>query len=350
MIMQKVMYLLAVITAGYVFDLLDIPAGWLLGSLITGMVCGIFVNKYTFKRISFKVALSFVGANISLLLTISTLKMVHHLVLPLFVTIIVTITAGFLFGILLFKKTQDVDKITAFFCCIPGGASEIIGISGQYGADDRLVAAFHTVLITFFTISIPLIVGYLHPMMEKPVAEHIGTNFNAWTILFFVIVMMITLLLDRTFNVPGGTLVFSILTGFLLAEFIFDVGQVPGFVAGIGQALIGAFVGIRFDKDVLRSLWKVGPITIMIITMFFTLTLVTAQIFKLITNIPYAESLISTVPAGAAEMSVTAAALNVNPTIVASLHIIRVISLFLALPFLLKIFMYLNKEYQKKNV
>ena len=144
MIMQKVLYLLAAITAGYVFDLLDIPAGWLLGSLIAGMVCGIFINKYTFKRISFKVALSFVGANISLLLTISTLKMVHHLVLPPFVTIILTITAGFLFGILLFKKTQDVDKITAFFCCIPGGASEIIGISGQYGADDRLVAAFHS--------------------------------------------------------------------------------------------------------------------------------------------------------------------------------------------------------------
>lgn len=344
------MYIITAIIVGFICNQLNIPAGWLLGSLMTGIICGVFIKGFSFERRLFKIALSFVGANISLLLTWSTLKMIQHLILPLMITIIITITAGFLFGMLLFKKSNEMDKITAFFCCIPGGASEIIGISGQYGADDRLVAAFHTVRITFFTISIPLIVSLLHPIMEKPISEQITTSINGWTILFFIIVMVATLLLDRTFNIPGGTLIFSILIGFLITEFVIDVEQVPRLFTGIGQAMIGALVGIRFDKVVLKRLWKVGSVTIMIISLFFILTLCTAFIFKVLTDIPYATSLISTVPAGAAEMSVTAVALEVNPTIVASLHIIRVISLFLTLPFLLKIFMYVNKEELEEKV
>ena len=343
---QKVSYLLIAILMGFMFNQLHIPAGWLLGALITGIIWGVFVTQLSFQRMSFKIALAFIGANISMLLTLSTLQMIHHYLVPLFLTIILTIVAGLLFGVLLYKKTKEMDKITAFFCCIPGGASEIIGISGQYDADDRLVAAFHTVRITFFTISIPLIVGYLHPTMENQLVEQNITVFNGWTIIFFVLVMSITLLLDRQFNIPGGTLLFSIFTGFLVTEFAFDVEQVPSFVAGIGQAMIGAFVGIRFDRDVLKRLLKVGPITIVIITMFFLFTLASAWVFHIWTQIPYATSLISTVPAGAAEMSVTAVALDVNPTIVASLHIIRLISLFLLLPLLLKIFTTLNKEYQ----
>lgn len=347
---QKIIYLLAAIVMGFVFNHFNIPAGFLLGALITGMVCGIFVKRFTFGRMSFKFTLAFVGANISLLLTLSTLKIVHHLLLPLFLTIIITIIGGLLFGILLFKVTKDIDKITAFFCCIPGGASEIIGISGQYGADDRLVAAFHTVRITVFTMSIPLIVGYLHPVTENSITEQTVTNFNIWTIVFFAITMLVTLLLDYRFNIPGGTLVFSILIGFLLTQFVMDVEQVPRFIAGIGQALIGAFVGIRFDKYVLSRLWKVGPIVIVIISLFFTLTLFTAFGFHFLTDIPYSTSLISTVPAGAAEMSVTAVALDENPTIVSSLQIIRVIALFTALPFLLKIFMHVNKEFREKRM
>lgn len=342
------LYLLSAITVGFIFNQLNIPAGWLLGSLLTGMICGIFIHRFTFKRRSFKLALAFVGANISLMLAWSTLKMLHHLLLPLLVTITITIIASFFFGMFLYKHAVGLDKLTAFFCCIPGGASEIIGISGQYGADDRLVAAFHTVRITCFTLMIPLIVGYISPLTEDAVVASNATSVDWITVLFFILAIVATLFLDRTFQIPGGTLVFSILTGFLLTQFVFDVDQVPQYISGIGQALIGAFVGIRFDKYVLHQIWKVGPITMVVIFMFFTMAFGNALLFQWMTGTPYATSLISTVPAGAAEMSLVAIALGVNPTVVASLHIIRVICLFLTLPFLLKIFRKLNSEYREK--
>lgn len=341
---KKTIYLFIAVLVGYIFNQLHIPAGWLLGSLFTGMGYGILINKLSFGRSSFKIVLTFVGANISLLLTTSTLKLIPHLIIPLVMTIFITIVASFFFGLLLFKKAKDVDKITAFFCCIPGGASEIIGISGQYGADDRLVAAFHTLRITFFTISIPLIVGYLNPISEKTMITQENVNFNSITIIFFLTVILLAFLLDYFLKFPGGILIFSILIGFILTEFIFEIEQVPKFIGGIGQALIGAFVGIRFDKDVLKKIWKLGPITLIIILLFFLLTLLIAIIFELLTDVSFSTSLISTVPAGAAEMSVTAVALNINPTIVATLHIIRLILLFLSLPLLLKLVNFINKK------
>jgi hypothetical protein len=176
--------------------------------------------------------------------------------------------------------------------------------------------------------------------------EQAAASISWKTVLFFALAMAATLVLDHIFKIPGGILVFSILIGFILTQFVFGVEQVPRFVAGIGQALIGAFVGIRFDKYVVHQIWKIGFTTVMIIGMMFVLTVGNAYLFKWLTAIPFATSLISTVPAGAPEMSVVAIALNADPTIVTSLHIVRVISIFLTLPFLLKIFMYLNKEYR----
>lgn len=340
---QKIAYLMISISVGFVFYKLNIPAGWLLGSLMTGIFCGIFIIRFTFKRTTFKLTLTFIGANISLLLSLEILKKIHHFILPLLFIVFILIAAGFLFSTLLYKKAKEVDKMTAFFCCIPGGATEIIGLSGLYDADERLVAAFHSVRIVFFTMSIPLLISIFNSPIGLSDIDSNDSPLSALTMLFFLVVMTSAFFLDRTFKIPGGTLLFSILIGFLITQFIVDINQVPKIVTGIGQALIGAFVGIRFDRGVLRSLWKAGPITIIIILMLFVLTLMTSFLFKVLTGLAYSTSLISIVPAGAAEMTVTAIALGVEPTIVASLHIIRLITIFLLLPLLLKIFKYFNK-------
>src|SRR5699024_3278833 len=339
---QKFIFLSLAIFVGFIFYTIHIPAGWLIGALLTGIFYGIFIKQVPFGPYPFKVVLAFIGTTISLLLMVSTLKVIHHLIIPLIITILILITAGFFFGILLHKKTTGVSKITAFFCCIPGGASEIIGMSGEYGADDRLVAAFHTVRMTMFSIAIPIIVAILHPVQQNVQEETMAFSLQIHKLLFFIVDMDLNLLVNHFIKISGGTLLLSIAIGFIFSEFVMTVNDVHPYVVGVGQALIGAFVGIKFDRNVLKSILKVGPTVIAIVMMLFSLTLVTSALFMFMTGQAYATSLISTVPAGAPEMSVTALALDVNPTVVASLHIFRVVLLFLTLPILLKIFYKLN--------
>ena len=318
------------------------PAGWLIGSIVTGILWGVFKGGIVFTGRSFKIVLAFVAASIGLQLEPDILSQIRHLILPLLLTILLTITAGYFLSVLLYKKS-DLDQMTAFFCCIPGGASEIIGISKEFGADERVVAAFHTVRITFFVLVMPVIVAYLNvASIEEVILESRQLTYSH--LFFFPVVVALTLLLDKKLRMPGGTLLFSIIISFILSSYIIKITSPPPYFSGIGQALIGGMVGIRFDKLVLYRLLKVGKITGVIISIFFGVSVLTSVLFHFMTKLSFTVSLIGTVPAGAAEMSATAIALDLSPSVVASLHIVRVMLLFLTLPLLIKIFKFINKE------
>ncbi|MHA6261062.1 AbrB family transcriptional regulator [Sporosarcina sp. CAU 1771] len=337
---EKFLFLILSILTGYIFSSLGVPAGWLLGAIVAGILWGIFRKRLSFDGVPFKIVLAFVAANIGLRLDPKIVTEIHKLILPLLLTILITLATGYFLSTLLYKKS-DLDEMTAFFCCVPGGASEIIGISKEYGADERIVAAFHTVRITVFVLFIPLLVGFMNSATGSGLVQS-ANAIEGLHFVFFPVVIILTLLLDKKFHIPGGTLLFSIIIGFVLSSFVMKVGSPPSYLSGMGQALIGGMVGVRFDKAVLVQLMKVGKITVVIISTFFIVSLGTSWLFHLLTQLPYSVSLIGTVPAGAAEMSTTAIALDLNPSVVSSLHIVRVMLLFLTLPLLIKLFTFIN--------
>lgn len=125
---------------------------------------------------------------------------------------------------------------------------------------------------------------------------------------------------------------------FAISTFITPIPTPPSYVTGIGQAIIGSMVGIRFDKQVLVRLLGVGKIAFSLIGLYLGFSFITGYLFHLMTQLSFSVSLLGTVPAGAAEMSATAVALQLSPSIVASLQIMRVVILFLLLPWLIKLF------------
>lgn len=82
---------------------------------------------------------------------------------------------------------------------------------------------------------------------------------------------------------------------------------------------------------------------ILIIDLLLVSIVGTTLVFQWLMHISFIASLVSTIPTGTLEMSVTAGVLNVDLMIVRSLHILCVIFLFL--PSLLKVVAWLNKEY-----
>ncbi|WP_018922103.1 AbrB family transcriptional regulator [Salsuginibacillus kocurii] len=335
--MRAIGVLLAALGVGAVFNMLNVPAGWLLGALLTGILYGLLRSDVSYEGWPFKIALTLVGTNIGLLMERELFSVLGVYILPLFITIIVTLAGGLLFGWLLYKWSSILDKRTALFCCIPGGASEIISVSGDYGADNRIVAAFHTARITFFVLLIPLIAGLWAEAAEAGPEQVAEGALTLEHIIVFLIVMSIAFYLNFRIKIPAGSLLYAIAFGFLFGDFIFHIDDVPTYIGGIGQALIGVMVGVRFDRPTFLRLKQIGGVSAQVLGLFFILSFFLAFIFWLFTEVSYVVSLLSTVPAGAAEMAATAFALGLEPTLVASLQIIRVISVFLALPIILKL-------------
>ncbi|PTL37978.1 AbrB family transcriptional regulator [Alkalicoccus saliphilus] len=324
------------LATGFIFDFLNVPAGWLLGALLFGVFYGLSRSDVKFDGLPFKLALTLVGANIGILMERELFGIISTYFIPLFISLILTFTGSFFLGWLLYKWAPILDKRTALFCCIPGGASEIISISGDYGADNRIVAAFHTARITFFVLLIPLVAGIWSHADEFSLPEE-SYLFTFEHFTLFSIVIAVATFLNNKWKIPAGALLYAIILGFLLGEFVFDVREVPAYVGGIGQGLIGVMVGVRFDRKTFLRLKQIGLISARIISLFLILGFLLAYIFYSLSEASYVISLLSIVPAGAAEMSATAFALGLAPTLVASLQIVRVISVFLALPLLIKI-------------
>jgi len=120
---------------------------------------------------------------------------------------------------------------------------------------------------------------------------------------------------------------------FLVNQFIY-LGDASIVLPIVGQVIIGSVIGQKFDLATAKQLKLLGLVWVEIILLLFGFSLVIALLFSLTSNLSYASSLMGTVPAGAAEMSSTAFALNLDPTIIVALQTLRLLVVFLILPFL----------------
>ncbi|MFB4163605.1 AbrB family transcriptional regulator [Alteribacillus sp. JSM 102045] len=335
---EKVVCIIIALMLGGILSFLNVPAGWLMGGLLTGIGYGLFIKRLAFEGWPFRIVLAVVGVNIGFMMQTELFQLISQYFIPLLLSLTFTLAAGVGIGWLMNHWT-NLDPLTAYFCCVPGGASEVIALSGDYGADNRVVAAFHTARITFFVLTIPFLAGFFYPdELQGRTSGFSLEEIELSVLAGLLAAILITIFLFRLWKVPAGTLFYGIFTGFIISEWVLTGTTVlPSYVGGIGQALIGVMVGIRFDRPTFLKLKDIGKPSAVLLGIYFLFSLTLAALFEWMTGLPYMTSLLSTVPAGAAEMSSTAMALHLEPTLVASLHIIRVVALFLFLPFFINI-------------
>ncbi|WP_227521958.1 AbrB family transcriptional regulator [Bacillus solitudinis] len=337
--MIKLLYLCVALGVGALFAGLQVPAGWLLGALLTGIISAIFVKKITFPNYLFKVSIALIGGNIGFMVVPEQFLTYHQLLGPFLLTLLITLVMSLLLGRFL-KRFSGLNHNTAFFCCLPGGASEVIGMSKDYGADQRIVAAFHTTRITLFVLFIPFIVG-MHvprPITMVDVEKSNELNQNFYALLLLAVIVLLTLYIGAKFRFPGSALFFAIGLGCIIHQWLVPGVEMPFFVTGLAQGLMGAIIGMRFDRNTFGELRQIGLVSLITLLIYFLMSFGLASIFFLLTPTEFFTSLLSIVPAGAAEMASTATSLNIEPTMVATLQMFRVLVLFLTLPFLIKWF------------
>lgn len=335
--MQKILYLILAFIVGSLFARWHIPAGWLLGALLTGIVYSLFVKKLYFSDSLFKISLAIIGANIGFMVIPKQFLTYQFLLIPFLITIVLTLTGGILLGKFM-QKYSNVHPNTSFFCCLPGGASEVIAISKDYGADQNIVAAFHTTRITLFVLTIPIVVGLNSVVINPTEQASIGFGEVLFSLLILAGIGIVSIWLAKKIPLPGVSLLVAIIVGFLAHQWLVPSLEIPKFATGMAQALMGAIVGIRFDRETYNEFKRIGKVSMMTLFLYFMMSFGLAAVFFLLTPLDFFTSLLSVVPAGAGEMASTATALDIEPMMVATLQMLRVLILYATLPFLIKWF------------
>lgn len=346
MYVKKVVFLFASLLTGWIFSLLQIPAGWLIGALWCGIFARLFFKEMPFSSSLIKVAQVLIGIGIGLMIKVEFFPTLIHYFFPFLLSISLMIMSGLLLGII-FNKLSGLDTITAFFCCIPGGATEVIAVSNEYGANEKIVAAFHSTRIIFIVSIVPFLLSFF--VKNSYATERTINSIPIQPMDLFSILVGVVISISLAFKIkiPAGALVFSIVMGFLISVLSDGAIQSPWIISGIGQAWIGGIIGLRYDKETIVSIAKIGWSAVLVLFLYLIIGIGIALLFFVITPLDVGSSILAIIPAGAVEMTSIALFLHLDATIVAFMQVSRLIIMFLTMPKIIKI---LVKRYKPLNV
>lgn len=295
--------LLAVIAArcsGWLIT--EMPGGRKTGQWLVASAIGLHFTQAVFAELLGHFAVILLGALLTLLLS--------------------------LIGILVLRRA-GLDRATAFFASMPGGASEMVNLAQRHHAETAKVAAAHSLRLLLVVLLTPAIFTWSLPPIAPPVPAPVD-----W---FWLAVLL-----------PGGALLAWLwgrlgqpnpwmlgpLTVCAVVSVSFDLHLgLPDGLGQIGQWLIGCALGCHFDRSFFRS----APGFLARILLFTLLAMLAAaglgQGLGWLSGESQNALMLGMMPGGITELCLTAEALQLSVALVTALQVLRLfLVMFLAEP------------------
>ncbi len=146
--------------SGFIGYALHIPAGTIMFAMIGVAMQNIFFDNafmpMPVKKFAQVCAGTLIGEGITIAAVLSLRTAILPAIILLIGFIILTLTMGFIL-----YKTSDLDIVTAFFACAPGGASDISLMAGDFGADTPKVTVIQLIRVVCVIAFYPIIIHLL---------------------------------------------------------------------------------------------------------------------------------------------------------------------------------------------
>jgi membrane AbrB-like protein len=318
---------LAGAVGGYLACLLGWPLPWMIGSLlgVIALRCaGILSEEMPGGRQSGQLI---VASGIGLHFTSEVLAQVlSHFALV--ISGALATLALSLIGIAILRRS-GVDRATAFFASMPGGASDMVSLATPLGANPAQVAAAHSLRMLLVVLLIPPLFTLSLPSVT-PRADVIGHW--PWLLGLFGAGWLVALLWRRL-RQPNPWML-GPLTVCVVASVSFDLHLgLPAGLGHLGQWLIGCGLGGHFD----RAFFRKAPGFLLRILLFAVLAMGCAVLLGLALGLSSGVSaqslMLGMMPGGITELSLTAEALHLSVAMVTALQVLRLFLLiFMARP------------------
>jgi membrane AbrB-like protein len=219
-----------------------------------------------------------------------------------------------------------VDKRTAFFASVPGGATEMSILADRFGARTDLVAVAQSLRIVLVVSVIPFFYAWTNVHGADPYVQ--GAREFSWAGL--ATLMALTALGGGTlhrFRFPNGWVIGALCVSLPLTAQEINLSTLPTWLSNVAQLLIGCALGSRFERDFLSR----APRFLLAVTVTVLLAMVLATLFAFLLAwvMPAhpATTVLAMAPGGIAEMSITARVLQLGVPVVTAFHVTRMVIL-----------------------
>ena len=313
--------------AGFLFSALKTPIPWMLGPLFSIAllrVCGVSVAAPNGSR---QIGQWIIGTALGLYFTPPVIEQVARLWPLLLLGAAFAILVGYVAGIAL-ARLGGLDRTTAIFASVPGGAAEMATLGERFGARVDRVAAAQSMRILIVVTVIPTLYAALQWHGADPYVP--GTTTFAPT--GFAELIGFTLVggfIARAIDVPNPFVLGALAVAIPLTALKLDLSAVPQLASNAAQCLLGCALGSRFEADFLRGAHRFVGAVVTTVLLSMLLSAGFGLVVAWATGLSAATLVLGTAPGGVAEMSITAKVLQLGVPLVTALHVTRVVVLLL---------------------
>ncbi|WP_186577738.1 AbrB family transcriptional regulator [Aquibacillus kalidii] len=330
------------------FVYLHLPLPWILGPLLSILLMKSLSpvdaeSSSPLRKVSFTIT----GIQIGATFTATTIDQVLPYFIPYTILTLLLITISLVNAYWL-TKWIPIDPTTSMLGSVPGGLSVIVALSDSLKGNTALVAIFHTIRLMSVLFLVPFVVTHLFSGNDG-VTNYIDTTTTVqgplWTILLLFLFFIIALLVEH--KVPASLVIVPMLLVAFFQINSIELYHLPEALYLFAQLTIGIHLGTTIS---IRDLIKAGKycvyylgLTVLLIGISFGF----GYLFSLHTNMDLATAILSFAPGGLIEMALTAHSVKGDPSVVGSLQMIRMLTIVVVLPLLLKTL--LPKLIREKN-
>lgn len=329
----------ATTAAALLINASGLPTPSLFAALVVGIAYALLAggsHQLTIPTIPITAAQALLGVALGSEMQAATLRAVAADWFGVSVVIVGTVGISLVAG-LVFATLTGVDRRTGMLGLVAGGASAIIAMSDELGADGRLVAFMQYLRVLVVVLLAPLVAFlFLHDVGVSSHTLDQGSNI-AVDLLFTAGCALAGTLFARLFRLTAGAL----LGPLIVAAAISVSGAISG--AGVPEvlqyaafAIIGLQVGLRFTFATIRQARRLlGPVVLALFALVAASSGL-SLILVLLSDVPFADAYLATTPGGLYAVLAASIGIGADTTFIVSVQVLRVFVIVLAAPPLIR--------------
>jgi membrane AbrB-like protein len=283
---------------------------------------------------AFTAAQAVVGVAMGALVDLETLRAVAANWLPVLLVTVGTLALSLVAGLLL-RLRRDISPVTGAFAMIAGGASGIIVMARELGADERMVAVLQYLRVLLIVVLMPVVATAVYGASPGTATATAGGDGSGWVtgLLLTVACAVVGLGVGRLLRVPVAALL-----GPMVAAAAVDLTglvpgvHVPGLVENAAFLIIGLQVGISFTRGSLRTIGRALPLALAVIAGLIVASAGLGAVLAAATGASALDGYLATTPGGLYAVLATATGSGADATFVLAVQVLRLFVMLLSAP------------------
>ncbi len=308
------------------------PAAYLLGPMLCGAGFSLTGVGLRVGRPVLSFSQGIIGCLVARSVTTDILGSIAHDWRAILLVISTTVLAGGLVGWVL-VKLGTLPGVTAAWGSSPGAASAMIVMSGDFGADVRLVAFMQYLRVLLVVLTASVVSRWL--LGDSAAIAVDAAKAAPLSVVAFCETMAIAVggaMVGRLLKVPAGALLLPMVVGAALRAAGLVEIALPPWLLHIAYLAVGWYVGLSFDRQILGHALKAAPTLLLSTLALIGLCAVSAWLLTRLMGIDPLTAYLATSPGGLDSVAVIATSSRANVPFVLAMQTMRLFIVILTGP------------------